>query len=371
MAGEERTETPTPKRLRDARKRGDIPSSPEVTAAIMGVVSVMALQQQGANILQGLTAIASKGLAASGTSGSLGQNSLSGQIRTDMVSGMLLLLPFGVTMIVAGLVIGMANTRGLLSTHGIVPSFRKLNPLSNLKNMFGKGGLGMLGKAVVKLIIVVVVVNSWQTHWTQLLPQLSQLQVGPATSQVWQDTMQVALQILSGFAVIGAVDYFFRFRAWRKRMRMTKEEVKQEFKSSEGNPQVKSRMRQIARRRLREILSSGIRAVPKADVVITNPTHYAVAIQYQPGKMRAPKVIAKGQRLFAQRIKEIARKHNIPIVENKPLAQALFKSVKPGQEIPGDLYKAVAQVLAFVYRLRGVGRAPRISASPAGQPGRS
>ena len=371
MAGEERTENATPKKLREARKRGDVPSSPEVTAAIMGVVSVLVLQQQGANMLEGMAGIASQGLAASGTSGSLGQNSLSGQIRTDLVSGMALLVPFGVTMIVAGLAIGAANTRGLLSPHGLKPSFRKLNPLNNLKNMFGKSGLGMLGKALVKLAVVVVVVRSWQSHWEQVLPQLSQMQVGPATSQVWGDTIQVALQILAGFAVIGAVDYFFRFRAWRKRMRMTKEEVKQEFKSSEGNPQVKSRMRQIGRRRLREILSGGLRAVPTADVVITNPTHYAIAIQYQPGKMRAPRVIAKGQRLFAQRIKEIARKHNIPIVENKPLAQALFKSVKPGQEIPGDLYQAVAQVLAFVYRLRGVGRAPRISASPAGQPGRS
>ncbi|HXT37521.1 MAG TPA: EscU/YscU/HrcU family type III secretion system export apparatus switch protein, partial [Chloroflexota bacterium] len=175
----------------------------------------------------------------------------------------------------------------------------------------------------------------------------------------------------AAFLVIAGIDYGYRQFAYYRRHRMTKQEQKEEYKRMEGNPQVRSRMRQIARRRLRAILEAGgIRKVPTADVVVTNPTHFAVAIQYRAGKMGAPKVIAKGQNLIALRIKDAARKHNIPMVENRPLAQALYKSVEVNQEIPADLYQAVAQVLAFVYRLRAPRRVIRRAAPVMAGPGR-
>lgn len=360
MAGEDRTEQATPQRLREARKRGDIPTSPEITAAVLAVVSIYALQQQGSHVVQGLQSLVAQDLAAASTAGNLTPTSAIARIRGDLASGMLLLLPFAVTMLVGAAAIGALNTRGMLTLRSLAPSARKLHPINNLKHLFGKEALILLLKALAKILIVVVVLRGWSAQWQTLLPQLPFMGVGAATGALWQDALRIALQITAAFFIIGVADLGYRQFAWRKRMRMTKHEVKEEFKRMEGNPQVRSRMRQIARKRLRALLTSGgLRQVPSADVVITNPTHYAVAIQYRPGKMRAPRVVAKGQNLWARRIKDTARKHHIAIVENKPLAQALYKSVEVNKEIPADLYQAVAQVLAFVYRLRGMARPAR------------
>jgi flagellar biosynthetic protein FlhB len=361
----DKTEQPSSHKLHEARKHGDVPTSPEITGAVMALVSLLVLQSQGAHIVQGLESLITQDLSLAAQPQKISGATLGAQIRSDVFSGLLLLAPLAAAVIIGVISVGAINTRGLLSLQGAKPSMRKLNPISGFKHIFGKEALVALAKVLLKLTVIIVIVLPWRSTWTNLLPQLSFIGNTNAASTLWDDSLRLATQIVAAFVAIGAVDFGYRQWAWRRRQRMSKQEVKEESKRMEGNPQMKARMRQVGRKRLRELLSSpNLRAVPRADVVITNPTHYAIAIQYTPGKMRAPKVIAKGQRLFALRIKEIARKHNIPMVENRPLAQALFKSVRVNQEVPADLYKAVAQVLAFVYRMRAPRRIVRRPAAP-------
>ncbi len=367
MASQDKTEKATPQKLREARQRGDVATSPEATGAMMIVVSLLALQQQGGHVMDGLLGVIQRDIAIAGNPSSLSAATTSGYLRSEMAGGLLLLLPLCVAAVAGAMVAGALNTRGVLTLKGISPSFRKLNPLQNTKHLFGKESLILLIKVIAKLAVVVLILRGWVGTWQMQLPMLSFTSNTPtgvpaAAGTLWDDVLHISLQIAAGFFLIGAIDFGYRQYAWRKRLRMTKEEVKEEAKRMEGNLQMRARMRQTARKRLRALMAAGgLRKVPQADVVVTNPTHFAIAIQYKAGKMRAPKVIAKGQRLFALRIKEIARQHNIPIVENKPLAQTLYKSVEINQEIPSELYQAVAQVLAFVYRLR----APRAMRRPA------
>jgi flagellar biosynthetic protein FlhB len=366
MADQDKTEAATPFKLKEARKHGDVPSSPEITSTVMALVGLIVMQQQAVHIVQGLEGILSQDLARAAHPDQITGLTVGSQIRSDFLSGLLLLAPLALAAIVGVLAIGVINTRGLLSLQGAKPSFRKLNPASNIKHIFGKEALVQLAKVFLKLGIAISVIYIWQTTWQKVIPQLSFYDDTQAAATLWNEALGVAIQLASAFVAVGAIDYIYRQWAWHRRQRMSKQEVKDEFKRQEGNPQIRARIRQTGRKRLKQLLSRGpnYRAVPQADVVITNPTHYAVAIQYTPGKMRAPKVVAKGQRLFALRIKEIARKHNVPMVENRPLAQALFKSVQVNQEIPADLYKAVAQVLAFVYRMRAPRRFARQTARP-------
>lgn len=364
MAGQDKTEKPTPQRLREARLRGDIPTSSELVGGLMTIAGLVVLGQQGGHLVNGLQSLLSRDLALAGGARRLSASSMAGQVGSNVSAGLELLWPLAGAMAAAGLGIGILNTRGLLSLKPLAPSLRKLNPASGLKHLFSKESIVLFVKTILKLSAAAVVVLTWRPAWQSLAPGLPLVSAGVAAGQAWQDSMQVALQIAAGFLIIGGVDAGYRYFSWSRRLRMTKAEVKEESKRSEGNPHIRSRMRQLARRRLRQIISGGgLRRVPQADVVITNPTHYAIAVQYKAGAMRAPKVIAKGQRLVALRIKEAARLHNVPIVENKPLAQTLFKAVDVNQEIPADLYHAVAHVLAFVYRMRG--QAPRYSQAAA------
>jgi flagellar biosynthetic protein FlhB len=372
MAGGSKTEKPTPQRLREARQKGDVATSPEITGAVMALASLVVLQQKGPQVVQGLMSMLTKDLAIIGKPSLLSERTVGAHIQSDVISALTLLAPLAMASVVGVLAIGALNTRGLMSLQALKPSFRKLNPVSGVKHLFGKESLVLLVKVLLKIAVVLGIVFSWQSKWKEMLPQLAAAPSTSGSSLVWAGVYQISVQLTAAFFAIGALDFGYRQWAWYRRLRMSREELKEEMRRSEGNPQIRARIRQIGRKRLRQLLAGmNTRAVPQADVVITNPTHFAVAIQYKPGLMRAPKVVAKGQRLVAQRIKDVARKHNVPLVENKPLAQALYKSVEVNQEVPADLYRAVAQVLAFVYRMRAPRRAPSRPASrtaPAGLP---
>lgn len=362
MASEDRTEKASPTKLREARQRGDIPTSPEFTSAALAMVALLALQSQAGHIIDGLIGLIRDDLALIDNPARLDGQTMGTHLRSDLVAGLLLLLPLVVATTIGALIIGLINTRGLLTLRSITPSFRKLNPFNGFKHLFGKESGIMLLKTILKLVASIVLLWSWYPSWQALVPQLALMDAADAAAALWNQALHMGIELAAAYLAIAAADYGYRQYAYRKRQRMTKQELKEEYKRMEGNPRVRARIRQIARRRLRALIEAGgIRKVPRADVVVTNPTHFAVAIQYRSGQMSAPKVIAKGQNLIALRIKDAARKHNVPIVENKPLAQALFKSVEVNQEIPSDLYQAVAQVLAFVYRLRAPRRPVRRS----------
>jgi flagellar biosynthetic protein FlhB len=261
--------------------------------------------------------------------------------------------PIVLGIMLVGVVSNVGQFGFLLSGHAIEPQLSRVNPLDGFKRIFSMRTLVELAKTVAKVAIVGFF--AWQALQDKgpLLVSLADMQAGAAGYAVSGAVMEVVWKVAAAFVVIALADFIYQRWFYERSLRMSKEEIKEEMKQSEGNPHIRARLRQRARALARQRM---MQQVPTADVVITNPTHFAVAIKYESG-MEAPKVIAKGERLIAQQIKKIAREHNVPTVENKPLAQALFKACQVGQSVPPELYKAVAEVLAFVYRMRP-GRAP-------------
>ncbi|MBK7890249.1 MAG: EscU/YscU/HrcU family type III secretion system export apparatus switch protein [Bdellovibrionales bacterium] len=225
----------------------------------------------------------------------------------------------------------------------------KINPLNGLKRLFSMRAMVEGLKSFIKLILVVAVVYSLVKDEVRLLPQLTFWSVEQILSYAGSLTVKLLGGLGVFMAMVAAADYFFQRWDLEKQMRMTKQEIKEEHKSREGDPMIKARIRRIQR----EMASKRMmKDVPKADVIVTNPTHIACALIYDPKTMPAPRLVAKGSGLIAEKIKEIARENGVPVLENKPLARAMFKSLKIGQFVPRELLTAVAQVLSYVYRLK-------------------
>jgi flagellar biosynthetic protein FlhB len=258
--------------------------------------------------------------------------------------------PFLIIALVFGILGSYFQIGFLFTLEPIRPKFSHINPINGLKRIFSSRSLFELVKSITKVIIVAWV--AWSSIQGEFLnlTKLMALDLGQIVLYTLGSSVDIGIKICLALLAVSAADYFFQWRKYEKDIRMTKQEVKEEYKQLEGNPEIRSRIRQKQREiSMRRMLSE----VPKADVVITNPTHFAVAIRYEPQKKPAPYVVAKGADYLAERIKEIARKSRVEIVENKPLAQALYQSVDIGDVIPPELYRAVAEVLAFVYNLQG------------------
>jgi flagellar biosynthesis protein FlhB len=260
-----------------------------------------------------------------------------------------MLLPFAALFMVAGVVINVVQVGFHVTPKAMRPQISRINPLSGAKRFFSLRQLFELPKSLAKIAIVgFVAFKALADH----MAELTQLTGGDFKAGLALTAgigLELLLKIGLAFLVVAVADYIFQRWQFEKTAKMTKQEVKEEARSQEINEHIKGRIRTIQRQQARKRM---MQRVPQADVVITNPTHYAVALQYDSTKMAAPRVVAKGQRLIAQQIKEIARQHGVPLVENKPLAQALFRAVDVDQEVPRELYKAVAEVLAFIYRLK-------------------
>ncbi|MBI5948332.1 MAG: flagellar biosynthesis protein FlhB [Chloroflexi bacterium] len=343
----ERTEAPTPKRLHDARQKGNVSRSQELVSAGALLAALIGLRLAGPGIWEDLAVIMREGLQQP-VNEELTPSSALGLGQHAAAQGMLALAPLLAIVVLAGVVLNVAQTGLVLSGAGLSPKFSRVNPAAGMKRLLGMDGLVNLGKAVAKMAIVAVVV--WMTMSAQLaeIAALGQLSIGAATARAAQFSFDVGLRAAIVLLVLAALDYGWQRRRYLQQLRMTKEEVRQELKESDGDPQIKAAIR----RRRQSLLNRMIAAVPKADVVVTNPTHYAVALQYDPLAMGAPIVIAKGERLVAQRIKEVARKAGVPVLEEPPLARALYAAVPIGHPVPANLYRAVAEVLAWVYSLR-------------------
>jgi flagellar biosynthetic protein FlhB len=230
------------------------------------------------------------------------------------------------------------------------PSIESLSPLKGIKKLFSLEGLIEVAKSFLKLAVGGLVFYIVVSQVMNYLPQLSAMDVNEMLPVSMKIVARAVLYGLGFFAVIAAIDYFNQMWQFERSIRMSKEEIRQEFKESEGDPIMKSRIRSLQKEQARRRM---MQEVPKATVVITNPTHLAVALQYERGGLAAPRVIAKGAGIIAENIREIARKHGIPLVEDKPLARALYK-LKLDSAIPEELYRAVAKILAYIYKLRGV-----------------
>ncbi len=238
------------------------------------------------------------------------------------------------------------------TTKPLMPKFSKLNPLSGFKRIFSPNAIMELFKSVTKFIIIVIVTYNVLKDKIPVVMQLTTYELNTAVLIVGDNIIQLGLTIGSVFLAIALIDYIYQKRKLTKDLRMTKQEIKEEYKSVEGNPQIKGQIKQKMREAsMRRMMND----VPTADVIITNPTHYAVCLKYVPGENNVPIVVAKGVDHMAKRIKDIGREHSIEIVENKPLARALYATVDIGGQIPEELYQSVAEILAYVFRLKNKG----------------
>ncbi|MBI5471715.1 MAG: flagellar biosynthesis protein FlhB [Ignavibacteriae bacterium] len=352
-SAEERTEPASGKKRGEARKRGSVAKSMDLNSAAVLLFGLLILYVGGSSIAVKLGELARSTFANLGST-TITQASVHNMIREGVLSFTIIVLPVLAGLMVVGLIANIAQVGFMFTMQPMAPKFSKLNPFTGIKRvMISMNSLLELLKGLVKVTVVALVAYSATNDVVSESMILVDSDVGTILEFMAKVAAVVSLKVGLAFFVIAAGDYMFQRYQFEKSLRMTKQEVKEEGKEAEGDPQIKGRIRtvqrQIAYRRM-------MQDVPKADVVVTNPTHYAVAIKYEAGRMSAPKVVAKGVDIIAQRIKEIAREHQVPIVEDKPLAQMLYKSVEIGDEIPEKLFQAVAQLLAYVFRLRDARR---------------
>jgi flagellar biosynthetic protein FlhB len=260
------------------------------------------------------------------------------------------LAPFFVVMIAAGLAGNVLQSRPSFSFDKIAPDFSKVSPMAGFKRLFGAESWMNLVKGLIKIAIVGVAI------WTQLWPERGSLDsiLNQSTAGVVADMSHLLFKVLmaslASLAVIAGLDYFWQRLRWLSRNRMSKQEIKEEYRQNEGDPTIKAKIRQLRHERSRKRMMA---AVPKATVVVMNPTHYAVALQYESGKMAAPICVAKGVDALALRIRAVAEEHDVPVVENPPLARALYAAIEIDEPVPPEHFKAVAQVIGYVFRLQG------------------
>lgn len=351
---EERNEAPTPKKRQDAHKKGQVPRSQELNAAFGLLAAALFVKMMFGPIAAGLTELfGSLTLSVLNSPATLpvAEEWLAG----SAVHAFVLIAPFLLGMAGTLVVVAGGQARGVLSTDPIKPKWEKLDPVKNVPKIWGTKALFELAKSFLKLAVVGVPIWLVGRGAARDLAFLN------------QQSMRALVEVVSGYAArllmaaglaylfLAAVDYAYQIWQHEKQLKMSKDEIKKESKESEGDPYLKARRRTMARSlaRRRMMLS-----VSDADVVVTNPTHVAVALKYDPSVSIAPIVLAMGERKVAERIKELARKHGVPTVENKPVARALLATAEVGKSIPVEMYVAVAEILAFVYRTWGRDRRP-------------
>jgi flagellar biosynthetic protein FlhB len=346
MAGE-KTEAPTPKRLQDARKKGNVARSEEVVQIGALLIAVAATRFLGPDLWDGLAGLLYDGLG-NPTSEELTRESATRLGRETYQRALLMLLPLLGLIAAAGVFLNVAQTGLLLSGAGLKPNVSRVNPAAGAKRLVSVEGLVRLAKSLFKFVIVGVVVYFTLAGQLAELSALASFGVAESTARIARLGFDVALRATAALFIMALADYAWQRRQHIKRLMMTKEELKQEMKESDGDPQIKAAIR----RRRQQLMNRMIAAVKTADVVVTNPTHFAVALKYDPVTMQAPMVVAKGQDHLALRIRDVAMKAGVPVLEEPPLARALHKAVPIGQYVPASLFHAVAEVLAWVYALR-------------------
>lgn len=353
--GGEKTEEPTSKRLEDARKEGQVAKSKEITNALqlLGLFVIMKiwLGYMGNSFLGIFNDIYTQipdyvkfydGYLPDSTIRIVFNRIY---IRTLIIIGPILLIAFMIAFVT-----DLVQVKWKVTGKPLQPKFSKLNPISGFKRIFSVNSLVELLKSIAKILVIGYAVYSYLKGAAPSVYLLYGISLNQAIVQIGQLVINMGFRICIFYIPIAILDYVYQKIKFKRDMRMTKQEVKDEYKNQEGDPKVKSRQRQrmmeASRRRMMQQL-------PEADVVITNPTHYAVAIKYDQQVYDAPYVVAKGADYLAQRIKDVAKENHIEIVENKPLARMLYANVDVGSVIPPELYQAVAEVLAFVYHMQG------------------
>ncbi len=353
--GGEKTEEPTSKRREDARKKGQVAKSKEVTNCVMLFTLFLILKfwagHLGINLLEMFSAVYNKfPELIRHAGGGVDKNAVSSLLRQVLGQYLLILLPIFAISVVIAFVTDLRQVKWKISREPLKPKLSKLNPVKGFKKFFSKSAIVNLLKSALILGVISYLVYTTLVGNIGYLFRFYDMSLLQGVQVVGNVTINMGLKIAALYVVIAALDYAYQRHKHHEDLKMTKQEVKDEYKNAEGDPQVKAKIRQkmleASRRRM-------MNAIPRADVVITNPTHFAVALKYEPERYDAPYIVAKGEDYLAQKIKEIARENHVEIVENKPLARMLYYNVEIGETVPPELFQAVAEVLAFVYSVQG------------------
>ncbi len=352
MAGpsdQERTERATPKKREDARRRGEVAKSREVVSTTVYLFVLVVLYLSGSYLLERIL-VMFRGYLSQSTEVTVSLANLN-LLSLQAVSHFLLILAPVMAVGVVAAVAGNVMQFGFLMTgETLVPDVGKLNPLKGLGRLVSKHTVMEAAKSVAKIVIVASLAYSViRYEFLHRLPTLGAMDVAGIFLYVTQVSFTILMRVLWFLIILSFIDYLFQRWQYEEKLKMTKQEVKDEVKQREGDPMVKARVRSIQREMARRRM---LAEVPGADVVVTNPTHLAVALKYDPDKGPAPRVVAKGARFIAEKIRHLAKEHGVPLVEDKPLAQALYQGVRLGGFVPENLYRAVAEILAYVYSLK-------------------
>ena len=345
--GQEKTEEPTPKRLKDAREKGDSPRSPELATAAVFVGAILALIAFGGWMAGHSLAWMGNQLRSAGEGRGLGADLVT-RAGASIVELMLVVSPLLVSCVLFALVAPAAMGFNF-SSEALSPKLERLSPIAGIKRIFGVQGLGELVKSLLRIAILGAIGTIYYLAYEDRLLQLSQLPVATGAAQGFGLILGLLMAMGVGLVLLAVADVPWQLWSWKRRLKMTRQELMEEMKEMEGRPEVKGQIR-----RMQQQLASGrmMEAVPNADVVVVNPTHYAVALKYDPKKAQAPIVVAKGLDEVALNIRKVASAHKVAIVEAPPLARVLHAQAELDREIPVKLYQAVAQVLSYVYQLK-------------------
>ena len=353
--GGEKTEEPTAKKLEDARKEGQVAKSKEIANGL-GLLALFLLLKImvgsiGTSFLESFSMVYNRiPVICKLNGGTSPMGDISMLLRTVMLRLLIILLPVLLIGFAVAFVSDLFQVKWRPTSKPLQPKFSKLNPLNGIKKIFSAQSLVELVKSVAKILLIALVTYSYIKNKIGLLYALYDMSMMQAVNLIGETVIELGIRISAIYMIIAGADFMYQKYKFKNDMKMTKQEVKEEYKNAEGDPEIKgkikARMREASQRRM-------MQAIPKADVVITNPTHYAVAIRYDTEVAPAPIVVAKGSDYLAQKIKQIARENNVEIVEDKPLARMLFANVDIDKQIPPELYQAVAEILAMVYHAQG------------------
>lgn len=347
---EEKTEEPTEKKKRDARKKGQVAQSKDVSQALGLIIVVLTIQLTSGWFTDNLTELYFMLNEMIPNAESLyNVTNLNGLLANVLLRIVMIITPILMAALVTGVLGSYLQIGFLFSLEAIKPKFSKINPISGFKRLFSLKSLVEMVKAVAKGLVLIYMTYDYLNDRTSVIVESYRLSLNEFVVLMWQFILAITIRSAVFLLIVAFLDMAFKRWQHNKDLKMSKKEIKDEYKQSEGDPMLKGKIREKQRAMA---MSRMMQDVPDADVVITNPTHYAVAIVYRSDEGSSPKVVAKGQNLIAQNIKRIAKENDVAIVENKPLARALFASAEIGDFIPVDLYQAVAEVLAYVYNLK-------------------
>ncbi|MEJ8302555.1 flagellar biosynthesis protein FlhB [Saccharibacillus sacchari] len=349
MFAGEKTEKATPKKRDESRKKGQVAKSQELPGSILLLTCIVMLMIFGGNFRTSITHMFTD----------VFNNRMTMEITVDNVMNMMmqymleilkLLAPIFIAVILIVILSSFAQYGLLFVTEGLKPKFSKLDPIKGAKNIFSLRSIVELLKSLLKMSVIGFLVFTTLQSQMSVISILHAMSLEDILGFAASTTMSLGIKIGAALIILAVFDFMYQKFEFEKSIRMSKQDIKDEYKKAEGDPMIKGKIRERQRRMAMQRM---MQDVPTADVIITNPTHYAVALKYDGNQMQAPEVVAKGQDFVALRIREIAKDNGVMIMENKPLARALFAQAEIGDTVPADLFQAVAEVLAYVYKLKG------------------